>query len=482
MNQDRPGEDGVDHGIELLTRVSALFRIGRTYSTGNQLFAQQLDALVAISLEVLRERGEYLFVCHGGEVFLDGRRIATSAHGYRMAKALREAFAERGIAGFEVRGEPAPEEWRGFFELIMDKALAAGPDWAAAAAERGLERITPVRRVLEEPGAEEEGPADASKEAAARDALAHEVEAAARSARDLGALGGMVSPQAVAALGAGPKHFQAALDGLTSLVTSTSAQHGIELRHARRVVQPVVDAACSRDPVVLGLAGLVKRDEYSYSRVVNACMIATAIGQRLGFERGELATLSVAALLHGVGRAETDDPVRIGPRGALLIARRSTLQELTLRVMRVALEAGGGPPPLGHSSVLSQIVGIAAMYARVVSARGGVGKGTTPAQALGMIVGPLTGGFDPALKVALVETLGFHPPGQLVQLDDNSIAMVIAPDRTNLDRPIIQPILGPDGRRLETPAERAGGALPPERSILRDLNAGDMPDRLQQAA
>ena len=180
----------------------------------------------------------------------------------------------------------------------------------------------------------------------------------------------------------------------------------------------------------------------------------------------------MAALLHGVGRAETDDPARIGPRGALLIARRGTRQELTLRFMRVALEAGGGPPPLGRSSVLSQVVGIAAMYARMVSARGGVGKATTPAQALGMIVGPLTGGFDPALKVALVETLGFHPPGQLVQLDDGSVAMVIAPDRTNLDRPIIQPCLGPDGRRLETAAARAGGPLPPERSILRDP-AGD---------
>jgi hypothetical protein len=363
----------------------------------------------------------------------------------------------------------------------MDRGLAAGPDWAAAAAERGLERIAPVLRVREEGGGDDTGLAE-SEGAAAQKRDASALEEAAKEPMSSGALGGRVSPEAFAALGAGPKHFQSALDGLTSLVTATSAQRGIEMRHARRVIQPIVDAACSRDPVVLGLAGLVRRDEYSYSRVVNACMIATTMGQRLGFERDELATLSVAALLHGVGRAETDDANRIGPRGALLISRRSTFQELTVRVMRVALEAGGGPAPVGRSSVLSQIVGMAATYARMVSSRGVVGKGTTPTQALGMIVGPLTGGFDPALKVALVETLGFHPPGQFVELDDGTIAMVLAPDRTDLDRPIVQPCLGKGGRPLETPEERAGGPLSPARSILRDLGAADIPEPLRQAA
>jgi hypothetical protein len=122
------------------------------------------------------------------------------------------------------------------------------------------------------------------------------------------------------------------------------------------------------------------------------------------------------------------------------------------------------------------------MYSRVVSSRGVVGKGTTPTQALGMIVGPLTGGFDPALKVALVETLGFHPPGQFVEFDDGTIAMVIAPDRTDLDRPIVQPCLGKGGRMLERPEERAGGPLSPERSIVRDLAAAEIPEPLRQAA
>lgn len=478
-----PPDPNAELGIELLTRVSALFRIGRSYSVGNRLFVQQIESLIETAELLLKERGEFQFVSFGGEVFLDGHRIANTSHGFRMAKSLIAALEERGIAGFEVRGEPRPEEWQGFFTLLMDHTLTTGTAWIDAAAARGLERIVPVIRVLEEPASDSADPDGPGMVGSGEsDPAAAKTDPSADPQGLVGAIGGRISPRALAALGSAPKLYAAAMAGLTSLVTSTTAQRGLEFRHARRVVQPIVDAAGSRDPVILGLAGMVRRDEYSYARNVNACMIATSIGQRLGLDRTDLATLAVAALLHGIGRAETTDPEKIGPAGAVLLARRTPLQELTTRVMRVALEAGGGPAPPGQSSVLSQIVSISAAYSRIVSSRGGVGKGTTPAQALGMIVGPLTGGFDPALKAALVETLGFHPPGQFVELDDGMIAMVIAPNRGDLDRPILQPCWGPGERALEPGLDWEGGELPPERSIIRDLTSADTHESERPAA
>jgi HD-GYP domain-containing protein (c-di-GMP phosphodiesterase class II) len=487
-SRPRPGapqrsEAEIELGIELLTRIAALLRIGRSYSANNRLFAQQIESLMETTGQLLAERGEFLFVCYGREVFLDGQRIATTAHGFRMAKTLVAAFEERGIAGFEVLGEPRHDEWTAFFELLMNRGLPVGPAWDEQAEQRGLARIVPVKRVQEDPACDSdsaEGPgADPKDRGAAEAAPDDRSENPEGSA---GAVGGRMSPSTAAALGAAPKLYASALAGLNSLLTSTSAQNGLEMRHARRVVQPIVDAAGSRDPVILGLAGMVKRDEYSYARNVNACMIATSIGQKLGFDRADLATLAVCALLHGIGRAEATEPHRIGPAGALLLARRTPMQELTTRVMRVALEAGGGSAPPGRSSILSQIVSIAATYTRMVSARGHTGKATTPAQALGMIVGPLTGGFDPALKAALVETVGLHPPGQMVELDDGTIALVIAPSRTDLDRPIVQPCSGPWGQPLDPNRDWSGGALPPERSIIRDLTASEMPDGLDAAA
>ncbi len=479
----RPSDAESELGIELLTRVAALFRVGRSYSVQNKLFAQQIESLMETTGQLLAVRGEFLFVCYGGEVFLDGQRIATTAHGFRMAKTVIAAFGERGIAGFEVVGEPHAAEWTTFFELLMMRGLAVGPAWDEEADRRGLERIRPVKRVQEDPGSESEsaeGPGADPTDRGARETAPE--ERAENPAGHAGAVGGRVSPAAAAALGAAPKRYAAAMAGLNSLILNTSVHGAVEVRHARRVVQPIVDAAGSRDPVILGLAGMVKRDEYSYARNVNACMIATSIGQKLGFERNDLATLAVCALLHGIGRAVTSEPLQVGPAGALLLARRSPMQELTTRVMRVALEAGGGAAAPGRSSILSQIVSIAATYTRMVTARGETGKSTTPAQALGMIVGPLTGGFDPALKAALVETLGLHPPGQIVELDDGMVAIVIAPSRTDLDRPVVQPCTGPLGEDFDPERHWPGGALPPERSILRDLTAAEMPRSLDAAA
>jgi HD-GYP domain-containing protein (c-di-GMP phosphodiesterase class II) len=477
-------QDGIrDSGSEFLTRVAALLRVGRTYSAGNQLFTQQLDMLAESARPILRRSGRMMFVAYGGEIFLDEIRIAMTSQGFRLAKTLIEEFRQRGIAGFEVSGEPTVGEWRRFFELFLDAGVASGDGLVAAARERGIEGIQPLLRVLEDPSDSDDCDFGLGRGARAADGEPEKQADSGKAAgASLGAVGGRVSASTAAVLGAAPKLYASTLTGLQSLLTSTTAQRGLELRHARRVVQPIVEAVTSPDPIVLGLAGMIKRDEFTYARNVNACMIATAIGLRLGFDRAALANLSVAALLHGIGRSVTSEPDEIGPAGVVLLARRAAMGETTIRVMRVALEAGSGRATPGRSSVSSQVVCIAAAYSRMVSARAEVGRSTTPCQALGMVVGPLTGGFDPALKLALVETLGFYPPGQLVELDDGTVAMVVAPNRDDLARPVLQPLTGPGRRAIVEGVDWPGGLLPGARAIARALTSSDLSTEDHRAA
>ena len=97
-------------------------------------------------------------------------------------------------------------------------------------------------------------------------------------------------------------------------------------------------------------------------------------------------------------------------------------------------------------------------------------------------LGPLTGGFDPALKLTLIETLGFYPPGQFVLFDDGTIAMVVGANREHLDRPIVHALTGPAGAPLLEPVAWPGGEVPPERRILRPLKPTEMPEDLAEAA
>ena len=298
--------------------------------------------------------------------------------------------------------------------------------------------------------------------------------------------------------GAARKNYAQALAGARSLLATTTLQDGLELRHGKRVVQPLVDGAFADEPVVVGLSSLTHRDEYTYAHAVNVCLVAVTMGKLLDMDRRALADLGVASLLHDVGKDAVNDLIqhplesftaeeraaaeRHPMEGAKLIVRSTTLNQTTLRCMRVALEhhmlpdGSGYPVATGRwpQSVMSRVVAVADCYVSLLGHRSERGARTTPYQALGMMLGPLRKRFDPAMLWALVNAVGFYPPGQLVELDDGAIAEVMAPNATDLARPHVRVVIDPSGRRLgET--ELIYRPLPAERSVQRALGAEEYP-------
>jgi len=272
---------------------------------------------------------------------------------------------------------------------------------------------------------------------------------------------------------AAPERPLTPLEALQSLLASTSEHEGPDFRQAKRILLPLIDGIERGDPAVLGLLGQPRRGGFTYPRTVHTMLIAVAIGHRLGFDRAALSDLAVSALFHGVGQDPIVKPEYWGFAGALRIASSATLSRSTLRALEVALETH--EDAVAPRSVLSQIVTIAATYSRLVNAAGDAAPTLTPAQALGAVLGPLATCFDPALRAALVEALGIHPPGQHVELDNGEIALVIAPQAETPARPIVQVVAQPGGDPLPPAGRPAAGPLPEERSIVRDLPANETP-------
>jgi HD-GYP domain-containing protein (c-di-GMP phosphodiesterase class II) len=265
-------------------------------------------------------------------------------------------------------------------------------------------------------------------------------------------------------------------------------------------VQPLGDGAFADEPVVVGLSSLTHRDEYTYAHAVNVCLVAVTMGKLLDMDRRALADLGVASLLHDVGKATVGDQIqnplesftpeerKVAERhpveGAKLIARSTTLNQTTLRCMRVALEhhmlpdGSGYPAASGRwpQSVMSRVVAVADCYVSLLGHRSERGAQTTPYEALGMMLGPLRKKFDPAMLWALVNSVGFYPPGQLVRLDDGAIAEVMAPNAKDLARPHVRVVIDGAGNRLSTDAPLLYRPLPPERSVTRALKADEYPD------
>jgi HD-GYP domain-containing protein (c-di-GMP phosphodiesterase class II) len=230
------------------------------------------------------------------------------------------------------------------------------------------------------------------------------------------------------------------------------------------------------------------------------------MGKLLDMDRRALSDLGVAALLHDVGKAMVADQIhhplesfteteraaaeRHPVEGAMLLARTTTLNQTTLRCMRVALEhhmvpdGSGYPPASGRwpLSVMSRLVTVADCYVSLLGHRSERGACTTPYEALGLMLGPLRKRFDPAMLWALVQTVGFYPPGQLVLIDDGSIAAVLAPNAADLARPHVRVLISVTGERLPQDRPLEHHPLPPDRSVARTLRAEEYPEDPRQEA
>src|SRR5262249_47452691 len=317
-------------------------------------------------------------------------------------------------------------------------------------------------------------------------------------------------PQAVgktrAPRGAVRKSYRAAVLGTRSLLAATSLHDHLELKHAKRVVQPLVDGAFDNEPGVVGLTTLGHHGEYTYAHAVNATMVAVTMAHFLGLDRRALADIGVAALFHDVGKSAvahlitrpfdefTEEERAAAERhpleGAKLIARSTALNATTLRCIRVALEhhiqpGGAGYPALPKgwgTSLLSRIIAVADCYVSLQTYRSRHGANVTPYQALGMMLGPMRASFDPVMLWALVQSVGLYPPGQMVELSNGTIALVLAPNVGDVERPHVRVIARTDARRLTPEEAIEHRPLPPELSIKRALKSEEYPDDDEEQA
>ena len=485
-----------DQGLVIITRLLATMRTGRAYKVGNQVLTRQLESFIESVLQAMSDSGEAVFVSLDGDLYLNGQRLPVKASTLRFHEAVRKEFEQRRIAGFRATRGLNLKEVEIFFNLFMQPEAHGGPELLQACRVAGDQHLLPVIH------ASSRAPGEGGTESVDVDVL-HSRQGAT------GLIGEESSSGWTLDRGANKQAFVMALQGMRTLLQAP--QQGVQMRHAKRVVQPLVDGAFSSEPVVVGLTGLTEHDDYTYAHAVNVALVAVNIGQVLALDRRQLADLGVAVLLHDVGKGEVSSQIqhpleeftaeeraaaeRHPIAGAKLITRTTVLNQTTLRCIRVALEHHMGPTGTGYPhtdapwgpSLLSRVTSVADCYVNLLTHRSERGKNMTPYKALSIMFGPLLERFDLAVLWALIQVVGFYPPGQMVKLDDDSVAVVLANNREDPARPHLRLVLHPNGRGVKQNENIEFHPLPPERSIKRALRAKEYPDDLgaageQQAA
>jgi HD-GYP domain-containing protein (c-di-GMP phosphodiesterase class II) len=490
-----------DAGLRLVMRLAGVIRIGRAYQVGNQVFNEQMRTFFDSLKPVLDEAHEVVLVALETDLFLNGFRIPMRASNMRFHQSVHDEFDRRKIAGLKIEEGLDLEELERFFTLFMQPDVYHSTTLLEGCLANHIDHVLPAIHASTEAPAPDFGLPDDDDDDEIEDAWADCATANMPEEEDEDEVPEEIRPGVPD--GAVRKNYSVAMQGTRSLLATTSLHEGFQLKHAKRVVQPLVDDAFKKEPVVVGLSVLRHHDEYTYAHAVNVCMTAVSMGYYLELDRRSLADLGVASLLHDVGKAIvgprirhqidefTDDERAAAERhtieGAKLLARTTTMNPTTLRCMRVALEHHMPQEPSGRParpgewtpSVLARIVSVADCYVSLQTHRSRRGQNVTPSNALGLMLGPMRKRFDAAMLWALVQTVGLYPPGQLVELSDGTLAMVLAPNSEDLYRPRVRVLTDKDKNLLPWKKTHEWQPIPEDMSVVKALEAFEYPEQLR---
>jgi len=212
-----------------------------------------------------------------------------------------------------------------------------------------------------------------------------------------------------------------------------------------------------------------KDEDYLPYHSVNVCILSIEIGTGLGYSRPELIELGISALLHDIGMTEyahlSNQPRKLTAeeysqvkehtvKGLEILKKNESLSERVVQVSHqhhMRLDGSGYPQEPNGETIdeYSRIVSLADVYEAMVHPRVYRDK-FLPLEATQEIIDTKIA-FEHRLIKILVEKVGVHPIGSLVELNTKEMAEVIELDHSVHLRPVakFRIIRDADGKKLE---------------------------------
>ncbi len=266
-----------------------------------------------------------------------------------------------------------------------------------------------------------------------------------------------------------------AISAVNEAMENVKLGQAVSIKKAKRVVQSMVDLLLQEESTLLGLTTLRCHDEYTHNHSVNVCILALSLGQRLGFPKGKLSELGMAALFHDIGKADipieilnkptdfTEDEWRVMRKHPILgvktLIKLKGLNELTIRMLTGAFEHHlnydkSGYPRLvtpWYLTLSGRVISISDCYDALTSSRVYNRVPYPPDKALKFMLTKSGKAFDPTLLKIFVNAIGIYPIGTLVLLDTGELAVVMQtnPNLDKGDRPKVKLITDTAGNELD---------------------------------
>ena len=229
--------------------------------------------------------------------------------------------------------------------------------------------------------------------------------------------------------------------GVKSLARQTAEIHNVEEIH--QTVANLAAMAMQESRPLLAVHSLMQHDEYSFTHSLNVALLTLALAQNLPFEPSDLHEITVAALLHDVGKERIpieilNKPGKLTPEewdiinthgleGARMLSEADGIDDLAPLVAyehhlayHEDLREDGWEPHL-----VSQLVSIADVYDALRSIRPYRGE-ISPDKAMRIMEEDAGTKFEPSLFAGFKAMVGYYPPGSVLRLESGRLAVSFA--------------------------------------------------------
>ncbi|WP_374479048.1 HD-GYP domain-containing protein [Zoogloea sp.] len=215
------------------------------------------------------------------------------------------------------------------------------------------------------------------------------------------------------------------------------------LEEVDELVNQMVSAFLDQPDVALHVIGEHAGGEETYFHGLNTSILSMMLAKDLGFNRATSQLLGVGALLHDIGLSDIPDRVA-RPRQELTTPERNLRQlhcEYGLRmgkqlglpepVLRIIAQhhelsdGSGYPNKLKGDQIdpLARIVSLVNYYDNLCNPPD-LAKAMTPHETLSLMFAQRRAKFDGKVLQVMIRCLGVYPPGTVVKLSNDALALV----------------------------------------------------------
>ncbi|MCJ7487982.1 MAG: HD domain-containing protein [Candidatus Aminicenantes bacterium] len=421
-------------GVDLLIRFHIVDKIAKIYDIKNNAFREQGKLLFESLAAMLKEKGEASFRVRHGALLLNGVRLKFGVGTYGIFKSVLEELLTRDVEAVTFLSGLGQEELFHFMSLFAKREKKDETVYAQLVADLDAAGVEHVELEKISAGEVTQG--------------LHKTSA---------------------------RMFFLSIVHLKESFARDQRNEPIKINTTRRLMQSIYNHIVEDEGFVHGLTNIKNHDEYTLNHSVNVCLLATALGRRLGLSRTELVDLGMAAFFHDLGKTETPLDILNKP-GRLTDAERTVMEQhpfhgaeklvllkefrrLPLRAIHVAMEhhikedLSGYPRYFKKEDVnlFSKIVKVVDVFDAITTKRVYRTKDFTRAEALSFMLEQSGTEFNPIILKAFVNMMGVFPIGSLVALTSGEVGIVhdINPDPKLLMRPFVKLITDAEGNKID---------------------------------